>query len=205
MDEEIEFDGHRSLSLLVVTTSILPGVENVHSQRYKTFTAHFTDHLLLKSWLFRNVPSFQSLRYRIPFVWMDRLEVSLGLRGHEDDECLLTLHGLSSTPALAALNKATQEAREAREAREALAREASPFSPETVTKPQDRPDGLGTASGSFQNPLSMTPQPLSSFESRQSPRSKSVNSPSMPLVFLGAILGMINGMAIESFDLTTSR
>lgn len=131
---------------------------------------------------------------------MDRLEVSLGLRGHEDDECLLTLHGLSSTPALAALNKATQEAREAREARE-----ASPFSPETVTKPQERPDGLGTASGSFQNPLSMTPQPLSSFESRQSPRSKSVNSPSMPLVFLGAILGRINGMAIESFDLTTSR
>lgn len=128
---------------------------------------------------------------------MDRLEVSLGLRGHEDDECLLTLHGLSSTPALAALNKATQEAREARE--------ASPFSPETVTKPQERPDGLGTASGSFQNPLSMTPQPLSSFESRQSPRSKSVNSPSMPLVFLGAILGRINGMAIESFDLTTSR
>ena len=144
---------------------------------------HISQHITC-SWMFRSV------RYRIPFVWMDRLEVSLGLRGHEDDECLLTLHGLSSTPALAALNKATQEAREA-EALALAAREASPFSPESITKtplaPQDRLDGLGTASGSFQNPLSMTPQPLSSFESRHSPRSKSVNSPSMPLVFLGAI------------------
>ena len=39
-----------------------------------------------------------ALEYCVPFVFLDRIEVSRGLRGHEDDECLLTLHGLSSTP-----------------------------------------------------------------------------------------------------------
>ena len=39
-----------------------------------------------------------ALEYRIPFVFLDRIEVSRGLRGHEDDECLLTFHGVASTP-----------------------------------------------------------------------------------------------------------
>ena len=134
---------------------------------------------------------------------MDRMEVSLGLRGHEDDECLLTLHGLCSTPL--ALRQVETTVRET----ESEPEDVSPFAPEKVKDAKAVDVGQAAAPSasysSFQNPLSMTPQPMSSFEHRNSPRSKHISpSPSMPLVFrISKADGEIWAKVIEEYKMFT--
>ncbi|CAJ1410815.1 unnamed protein product [Effrenium voratum] len=92
---------------------------------------------------------------RVPFVCMDRMEVSRGL--HED-ECLLTLHGLYGTPQ----SSATASPRDA------------PHAPH-VSHHQDLDPSRDLRD---LRPLAMTPPPASS---PRSPRSKARKA--MPLVF----------------------
>ena len=113
------------------------------------------------------------------------MEVSLGLRGHEDDECLLTLHGLCSTLPAKGITRtgAMDMTRDARDARDA--EDVSSFSSAEHLDHED------ASYGSFPNPLSLTPQPIGptgptgptgpmSSLDRNSPRSKAI-SPNRPL------------------------
>lgn len=123
-------------------------------------------------------PNGELLRYRVPFVAMDRMQVSLGLRGEEDDECLLTLHGLRSTPPLMVVTSphATTVAPSL----------APSFAPEAAEAAEGEPkqSSLSSYTGGSQHPLSMTPQPMSSFEHRGRNKGHvNVQSQPLPLVF----------------------
>ena len=123
-----------------------------------------------------------ALEYRIPFVFLDRIEVSRGLRGHEDDECLLTLHGLSSTPSSSSIATEPEVEAEAAEAAEAAS-----------------------------NPLQLTPGPLraASPRAKASPRLSprvglSPATPSLPLVFrVGKEDGEVWAKVIEEYGMFT--
>lgn len=115
---------------------------------------------------------------------MDRMEVSLGIRGQEDDECLLTLHGLRSTPPLMAV--ASPHAAPAPVAPSFAAEAAETQLNQSSLEVSGSYAGGSYTGGSYtgsQHPLSMTPQPSpSSFEHR-SRRQGHVQSLPMPLVF----------------------
>ena len=120
--------------------------------------------------------------YRIPFVFLDRIEVSRGLRGREDEECLLTLHGLTSTPT-SSIATPSPRAEDL-----AMANSANPLTltPEPLPSPRSR-GGSPRASP------------------RVSPRGTGISpKPSLPLVFrVSKADGEVWAKVIEEYGMFT--
>ena len=143
-----------------------------------------------------------------------RMEVSLGLRGH-DDECLLTLHGLCSPYQQPSTERNHQNwgdgNDEGRQGRQGRGRCFALFAADHV----EHVDHVDLSYGSFQN-LSLTPQPMgpmrpmSSFDGN-SPRSKAISPnrppsmPSMSRVFRISKDGAIWAKVIQNVHTTSEH
>lgn len=143
-----------------------------------------------------------------------RMEVSLGLRGH-DDECLLTLHGLCSPyqqPSTERNHENWGDGNdEGRQGRHGRGRCFALFAADHV----EHVDHVDLSYGSFQN-LSLTPQPMgpmrpmSSFDGN-SPRSKAISPnrppsmPSMSRVFRISKDGAIWAKVIQNVHTTSEH
>eukprot|EP00931_Biecheleriopsis_adriatica_P050075 TRINITY_DN28985_c0_g1_i1.p1 TRINITY_DN28985_c0_g1~~TRINITY_DN28985_c0_g1_i1.p1 ORF type:complete len:2684 (+),score=516.66 TRINITY_DN28985_c0_g1_i1:64-8052(+) len=129
--------------------------------------------------------------YSVPFLFIDRMEVSKGLYGDPDDECLLTLHGRAGSP------------------------KASPSGSPTARSPLGSPRSApGVSQPLPTNPTALTPQPVLG-NLQGSPRSPPRHSPrdvrrptyapqAMPLVFrISAADGDVWAKIIERYGMFT--